>query len=80
MEIPKQVIEASVGRADCGGHLELQCKYKGEEVYSYVYDEDEEIPIIGFPEFYIWNGKICRVVSGVDGERLLLELLRESLL
>lgn len=71
INIPQLVIEASVGRADCGGHLKLLCKYKGEDVYSYVYDEPM---IIGLPEFYMWNGKHVRVVNGEEGLYLLGEL------
>lgn len=71
INIPKPVVEASLDRADCGGHLKLLCNYKGEEVYSYVYDEPM---IIGLPEFYLWNGEYVQVVNGEEGLDLLGEL------
>ena len=69
--IPQEVIKAAEGEAFLGGSLQLLCKYEGEEVYSYVYDE----PVtIGMPEFYLWNGKRVRIVVGGEGEELLAKL------
>lgn len=71
MDIPKQVIEAAKGRADCGGRLEVICNYESKEVYSYVYDEPM---IIGLPEFYLWDGSKVDVVRGEDALGLMDKL------
>ena len=69
--IPQQIIKASESRKHLGGSLQRLCKYKGEEVYSYVYDEEMTI---GYPELYLWNGHRARTVSGESGLKLLSEL------
>lgn len=71
MDIPKQVIEAAKGRADCGGRLEVICNYESKEVFSYVYDEPV---IIGPPEFYLWDGEKAETVQGDDALELLSKL------
>lgn len=71
MEIPQQIIKAAESRKHLGGSLQRLCKYKGEEVYSYVYDEEMTI---GYPELYLWNGHRARTVSGESGLKLLSEL------
>ena len=69
--IPQAVIKAAESRKDLGGTLQRLCKFKGEEVYSYVYDEEMTI---GMPELYLWNGKRVRVVSEEQAEKLLAKL------
>lgn len=69
--IPQAVINAAENRKDYGGSLQMLCTYKGDEVYSYVYDEDVTI---GMPELYLWNGKRVVVVTNVNAEKLLAKL------
>lgn len=69
--IPQQVTKAAESRKSLGGSLQLLCKFKGEEVYSYVYEEDVTI---GYPELYLWNGKRSKTVSGESALKLLSEL------
>lgn len=59
--IPQAVIKAAESRKDLGGTLQKLCKFKREEVYSYVYDEEMTI---GMPELYLWNGKRCKTIDG----------------
>ena len=69
--IPQQVIKVAEGRKHLGGSLQRLCKYKGEEVYSYVYNEEMTI---GMPELYLWNGKRARTIGGEDALKFLSEL------
>lgn len=77
MDIPKQVIEAAANEIQLGGHVVFECEYKGEQVYDCSYDEEMTI---GLPIFYLWNGERVKVVDGIDGEELLLKLIKEHLL
>lgn len=77
MEIPKQVIEAAANEISLGGQVVFECEYNGEQVYDCSYEEDMTT---GMPIFYLWNGSRVKVVDGVDGEKLLGELIKRHLL
>lgn len=59
--IPKDIIKLAESRKDLGGVLQLIGKYKGKEVYSYVYSEPMTI---GMPEVYLWDGVHATLVGG----------------
>lgn len=69
--IPHLVIEAAEGRKFLGRRLRVLCKYNNEEVYSYEYDEEVTI---GYPEFYLWDGVRCLIVTRQDALELLGKL------
>lgn len=69
--LPKEVIKAAEGRSDLGGSLVRLCKYKGEDIYTYEYNEEMTI---GYPELYQWNGKRVKTIYGEPALKLLSEL------
>lgn len=69
--IPKEVLEAAKGRLKYGGRVVEICQYKREVVYCCDLSGDV---IIGFPEFYLWNGKRARVIGGVEALDLIPKL------
>lgn len=71
--IPNLVRKAAEGRKFLGGRVEFLCYYNNKEVYSYKYEEDEQVNV-GFPEFYVWDGKHCDVIGGFDALDLLGKL------
>ena len=69
--IPIQVTRAASFRLDMGGKIKLIGKYKGNDVYSVVYDE---AMTIGLPELYLWNKRTVKVVSDFDAVELLSKI------
>lgn len=66
--IPKPIIKASKQRAALGsGRIERVGKWRGFDVYSFVFAEEMTL---GLPEYYLWDGKRAKVVSGMDALKI----------
>jgi hypothetical protein len=61
--IPKEVMKAAKGLDDYKGKMILLGKYKGEDAYTWEFDEPA---IIGLPEVYLWNGSRVITIKGND--------------
>ena len=61
MIIPNAVLKVAEDRTCLGGIIKYFGDLKGEEVFSYEYNE----PVtIGLPVIYLWNGKRVKVIEG----------------